>query len=95
MSTLSSDAGSDRRAVWPWAAGAAGCVDHQSIAGLIDVVLGAEPVRLTTLFSILWDTKFKFEARTIIRSAVACRDPLSGLDVICKTALHAANGNGP
>ena len=71
------------------AGGSVVCVDFQSIAGLLDLVIGSkEPVRLTTLLSILWETSFKLEARTVIRAAVACRDPLAELGETCKTALQ-------
>ena len=63
-------------------------VDFQSVAGLIDVVAGNDPVRLPTLLVIIWESSFKMEMRAVLRAAVACRDPLSDLGMICKDALR-------
>ena len=64
------------------------CVDFQAMAGLIDAVAGFDPARLPALFTMIWETGYKLEARTVLRAAVACRDPLSDLGTICKDALR-------
>ncbi len=62
-------------------------LDFESVAGLIDAVAGHNPERLSTLLTILWDGRFKAEARRVLEAAVTCRDPLSDLGTICKDAL--------
>ena len=64
------------------------CIDLQSVAGLIDVVAGCDPVRLSTLFTMLSETSFKSDTRILLGTAVACRDPLSDLGTIYKDALR-------
>jgi hypothetical protein len=70
------------------AGGSVVCLDFQSLAGLIDAVAAAEPVRLATLLPIIWETSYKMEARTVLQAAVACRDPLADLGTICRDALR-------
>ena len=70
------------------ASGTVVCVDFQAVAGLIDAVAGFDPVRLPALFTMIWETGYKLEARTVLRAAVACRDPLSDLGTICNDALR-------
>ena len=87
MSTPSVPASTDRRVTFEPSAGGS-VVDFQSVAGLIDVVAGNDPVRLPTLLVIIWESSFKMEMRAVLRAAVACRDPLSDLGTICKDALR-------
>ena len=63
-------------------------LDFESVAGLIDVVAGNRPARLSTLLTMLWDSTFKEEARTVLDAATICRDPLSNLETICADALR-------
>ncbi len=63
-------------------------LDFESVAGLIDIVAGNDPPRLSTLLTILWDGCFKEEARRVLEAAVTCRDPLSDLGTICTDALR-------
>ena len=86
--TLATDSTERRVRFEQSAGGSVVCLDFQSVAGLIDAVAGSEPVRLATLFAIIWETSFKMEARTVLQAAVACRDPLSDLGTICKDALR-------
>lgn len=65
------------------------CIDFRSVAGLIDAVAGYDPVRLSILFPMIWETSFKLETRAVLEVAVACRDPLSDLGTICKDALQS------
>ncbi len=64
------------------------CMDHSSVAGLIDVVAGSDPMRLPILFRMIRETSFTMEMRAVLRAAVACRDPLSDLGTICTDALR-------
>jgi hypothetical protein len=82
-------ASADRRDVAQQSAGGSVvCLDFQSVAGLIDAVAGAEPVRLETLLGIIHETSYRMEARIVLQAAVACRDPLAHPGSICKDALQ-------
>jgi hypothetical protein len=70
------------------AGGSVVCLDFQSVAGLIDAVAGSEPVRLETLLRMIHETNYRMEARIVLRTAVACRDPLAQPGMICKDALR-------
>ena len=63
-------------------------LDFQSMAGVIDVVAGNDPPRLSTLLAVLWDSGFKEEARYVLTAVLVCRDPLSDLGSICTDALR-------
>lgn len=70
------------------AGGSVVCLDFQSVAGLIDAVAGAEPRRLSSLLEMMWSSDWRMEMQTVLRAAIACRDPLSDLNAVCKDALR-------
>ena len=63
-------------------------LDFHSVAGLIDVVAGNAPARLSTVLTILWETSFKAEMREVLQLVTVCRDPLSALGCLCIDALQ-------
>lgn len=69
------------------ATGTLACVEIGSITRLFDGLLSVDPASLPTLLAIVWQTEYKLEARTILRAAVACRDPLSDLHSLFSDAV--------